>query len=1673
MKWLHGCTDPPPQRQRAALFPGHPKIVDGGRWQVYDKGIRGKWRGDLRREEMEGAKMGAEGEPPGTALLEYCRTRLQSGVSRVAKEKYRSFEEYLGQRQQAQDLVVLEQHVAHLDAEQGAPAPPHGPLPPLKRELQPDDVSASPPRAQLEASPTQPAPLPAPLPPIKAAPAQAPVPPSLPVPKAPCTYVFNLPNTAKKGFVEPRPGGGEKEGNAWAVAPQDPAAASLFTADTPGAFVDAGDLTFTQTTPEGVDRVGSLRFCPKVTVGDLRKDMVRMESLVLSSVKSRPKKVSIPDSILGPMVQSPSYVARRYEEIDFESASPARVLPSPTPAVIGSPRAPVPELDDPPMKTAPAEDDEEGVAREESLFAAARTAMGEHAASTPTIKRKRASRASTQKRHSYPERLDHEERTLGTGTPVFEVPVAYDAPAPVQKRPKDKAARKKSEPSLGVGPWDADGGSPRSDSPLGSVAASVQLEAHPPTAIAAALGASLKEVESGPRPDSPLTVCRKTLDEFQQSPCTEPAQAPVLDEGDAVEALGPAEGETGTDAEAEKEPEPEPHAQEASEVRVVEDPATSEEASPPSAPHASVPEGLSGAEVFLLDGHTPSLMTFPSADGDDSLPTAYSPSPASPGMGETTGTLDTAEQPVPCLETEEATPQPPVNIGPIVGNVEIHATETEGATTDAAASPRTDAEGEGVGATPLTDVLAPSSPEDQLSLSVSVPSGIRMRGVRGAAPRMAQRRGSRTTYESDDDPESAPQRRGSRSGRRPSIAAVAAVDRVSRRSSRSDSRSNHSVSPTPAIGRLRSPADGVLDVIEARFRHVASTTASPSLTLEEVGQLGAAQRWKCLERAGQALCGEHLAAYRRYHREVREVGDNPPSEVYSHEHARSSLIESSLSLLPTLKGGRSRSPSIADLDVQSNATSTARRSSRALDPESDRATSRGAHTPRSPRRASLAEAKGATPGTSSLRRQSMAFDPNTATFHALIVAVAKYGDARLPDAPRVGSDAFALRATLERVGYSVVMLYSNAEDPALRPTKANIEREAQAFMDRAAPQCYRMLVYLGTAAVECDNILGGVDGMRTHILPEDYALPLSPLFSSAEGNSLPLDDTFGLKPVAPTNSSMYKLFYPGQAPTPLSRPASFRKTEEGAPEPVVIVDATTFTGVKGLAARPSHGFGYFASAGSMACDFCCEYAPQQRNVMTYYVLKGLSGGASRDSKVTSSVLMQYMKKKFGGLGFKDSVTMRTTSEPFYSGAVMAVGDGVVTSRQYILNKTERSMYPARFVAEGWLAVSEDIQNAPPVILRQKVVKTLAKGGLFGAPASPAKAPPKRRASMAASVVATPPHEAAVKTFHERFGVMQWQLVSLMQTHALRVEVEPGAAGASAAAASAWEEDIVAWSGGAPGVRYVYVATAHELLITVRAGPKEQTVAAMVERHLRGDVTHLAGRKITGLQRGCQVSFSGTCMNYLKADKAARLGSAYWTPQFRINEVYPWVGGWRYHSASVILQRRWRGVVGRKVYSVLNSVTAQVVRAFDELEAEWLEGLVEFHWAKLREQQEEWVMSKEVERREDLELWECEDREDMSDATQRSVDKLETLARRGVTRAFAGSLMLMKAEERIGECAAQHACLLTLVEKLTKKYEKCTARTIMLHEEEAKKRSDINYEFGLGACKSPSASPMKC
>jgi hypothetical protein len=215
--------------------------------------------------------------------------------------------------------------------------------------------------------------------------------------------------------------------------------------------------------------------------------------------------------------------------------------------------------------------------------------------------------------------------------------------------------------------------------------------------------------------------------------------------------------------------------------------------------------------------------------------------------------------------------------------------------------------------------------------------------------------------------------------------------------------------------------------------------------------------------------------------------------------------------------------------------------------------------------------------------------------HALLVGVDRYdnGDA-CPALKFCVADVLALRETLRKLGYEEpIVLYDDALDERLQPTRANILRELTALTGSLDP---------------ADLLLVHFSCHGTRIGGDAYLLPRTAQLNDLRGTAVSV--------------------------------AEIRQIVEGGPalERVLFFDACHVgadvgRGVQGATLTPDFVRNVFEQAigtrvlsGSTAQQIAHEQADQQHGVFTGFVLSGLSGLADRESKgfVTFDDLRDYV-----------------------------------------------------------------------------------------------------------------------------------------------------------------------------------------------------------------------------------------------------------------------------------------------------------------------------------------------------------------------------------------------------------------------------------------------------------------
>eukprot|EP01063_Lacrimia_lanifica_P042002 TRINITY_DN994_c0_g1_i10.p1 TRINITY_DN994_c0_g1~~TRINITY_DN994_c0_g1_i10.p1 ORF type:complete len:785 (+),score=207.52 TRINITY_DN994_c0_g1_i10:617-2971(+) len=555
--------------------------------------------------------------------------------------------------------------------------------------------------------------------------------------------------------------------------------------------------------------------------------------------------------------------------------------------------------------------------------------------------------------------------------------------------------------------------------------------------------------------------------------------------------------------------------------------------------------------------------------------------------------------------------------------------------------------------------------------------------------------------------------------------------------------------------------------LENRFR-----TLQGGVSYSDVAKLPQFARWECLEQASNRFAGEHIAGLRQFYFNVKGLGQtlpdrghilpgtasassHAPADTPQHQsvHDTPGTVASPLDLPIHAEGNVLMSPGgdggvfvQQDPDGAASARLTAQRLS-ALGYEQLSATAAGpSDAPlvaagvlpapgdsgdlmnryvwpqRSPRDGDGED----DPALQMLRRQS-SLERNrrrlgtpleaeqyksrdVQSLHtALIIAVARYTDKKVGDCPRATADAFALAAVLKRLGYRVVMLYSDAYSEAHQPTRANIAASAERFTKdalRMGKDCVPVVAFFGRAVVAAqagtqslgEAMLkgGAAEHGSVYLLPEDFRAPPNGEFNADHG--LKAQATFGMDPTNAATSAFHAHLFPeiagakGKAAVP-------RDKETPALNPTLLIES--YAGVQGISRispRPENGFGWFnAGSDTKGGDLIFDYTPSQSGLLAYYVLKGLSGAAVRDGKLTTIGLIQFVRGRLSGLsGVREGVHFRSNAENYFAGVGLAA-PGRLRGMHYAVEKSERSLYPMRFVVEACIDVATHTIPRPTLL----------------------------------------------------------------------------------------------------------------------------------------------------------------------------------------------------------------------------------------------------------------------------------------------------------------------------------------------------------------------------------------
>jgi uncharacterized caspase-like protein len=210
---------------------------------------------------------------------------------------------------------------------------------------------------------------------------------------------------------------------------------------------------------------------------------------------------------------------------------------------------------------------------------------------------------------------------------------------------------------------------------------------------------------------------------------------------------------------------------------------------------------------------------------------------------------------------------------------------------------------------------------------------------------------------------------------------------------------------------------------------------------------------------------------------------------------------------------------------------------------------------------------------------------------ALVVGINKYHDRMLPELPYAVSDATALAATLQKLGFEVVLLTdaTGKKEASLQPSKENIEREVQALLKRCQPK-------------KNDLVLMALAGCGVQIGEEPYFCPQEAKPSSQKNDTLvSLHWLYGRMERSFAGAKMLLV-----------------DASRDLPEPLSSIDPKKMTLPSGV------GVLFSCQPGERAH----EHAQLKHGVFFYYVLKALNGeaAAARNTKgeVTLTSLAEYV-----------------------------------------------------------------------------------------------------------------------------------------------------------------------------------------------------------------------------------------------------------------------------------------------------------------------------------------------------------------------------------------------------------------------------------------------------------------
>eukprot|EP00759_Apiculatamorpha_spiralis_P058994 PhF_6_TR957/c0_g1_i1/m.1792 len=265
-------------------------------------------------------------------------------------------------------------------------------------------------------------------------------------------------------------------------------------------------------------------------------------------------------------------------------------------------------------------------------------------------------------------------------------------------------------------------------------------------------------------------------------------------------------------------------------------------------------------------------------------------------------------------------------------------------------------------------------------------------------------------------------------------------------------------------------------------------------------------------------------------------------------------------------------------------------------------------------------------------------NPN-ATYHALIVAIEKYADNRIPDVPQAIADGVAAAALLSRLGYNCTLMHTERSG-RYKPTRDNILREWVDMHKKRKSRGVFLLLMIGR----------GIVGTLGNQIEDE--MPMYILCPNSEYHNITPETVVTTKELMATANS------------------------------VVIVDGYPIKDIEGVR-EDCEGFGFVGSNVMLPpMDFVVYGSAKQRGgILTHYALKGLEGAAYRDGKLTQNQFGVYLREKLRKWRYDES-QIYSNATSFSVG-----GTDIVQKERHIQFRADtedvrRSTTPCRFMLNG-------------------------------------------------------------------------------------------------------------------------------------------------------------------------------------------------------------------------------------------------------------------------------------------------------------------------------------------------------------------------------------------------------